>query len=476
VLDEQRGRLYVTTRFDNAVKVINLATRAELAAVTLRNPEPASVVAGRPLLYDATQLSANGEASCASCHIFGDMDDLAWDLGNPDEVVTHNPLSLNVASEIEILIGKLLFGVDSKVNGSDKADEFHPMKGPMTTQTLRGLKTSGAMHWRGDRATGFFGSDALDANLSFNNFIVAFQGLIGRSAMPSAADMQKFTDFQLQVLLPPNPIRNLDNSLNSAQQRGRNFYSGTRPSDGIQIPGLDLIPGENAFTCEGCHRIDPAQGFFGTGGSGSFEGIPQIVKIPHLRNQYQKVGMFGAPKVSFFGQADTGNVGDQIRGFGYVHDGSVDTLFQFFTAQVFNPQLTVGFPIINPDATRRDVVQFVLAFDTDLAPIVGQQVTLTSTNASAANPRITLLMQRARTAFTSKMLGGVTKECELVASVAQSGALRGYLYDPAAGDFVAADGSRVGDGALRALAATAGQEVTYTCVPPGSGRRIALNQ
>ena len=64
------------------------------------------------------------------------------------------------------------------------------MKGPMTTQTLRGLRNAGAMHWRGDRATGFFGSDPLDANLSFNNFIVAFEGLLGRDGLPSAADMQ----------------------------------------------------------------------------------------------------------------------------------------------------------------------------------------------------------------------------------------------------------------------------------------------
>ena len=26
------------------------------------------------------------------------------------------------------------------------------MKGPMTTQTLRGMDNSGAMHWRGDRS------------------------------------------------------------------------------------------------------------------------------------------------------------------------------------------------------------------------------------------------------------------------------------------------------------------------------------
>ncbi len=89
-------------------------------------------------------------------------------------------------------------------------------------------------------------------------------------------------------------------------------------------------------------------------------------------------------------------MGDQIRGFGFVNDGSVDTLFRFFTAIVFNPQLTAGFPIVNPDATRRDVVQFMLAFDSDLAPVVGQQVTLTSGNASAVNSRIDLLIQRAK--------------------------------------------------------------------------------
>ncbi|HKX31797.1 MAG TPA: hypothetical protein VJ302_29195, partial [Blastocatellia bacterium] len=66
VLDEARGRLYVMTRFDNSVKVIDLASKREIAKSVLPNPEPASVVAGRPLLYDATRFSGNGEASCAS--------------------------------------------------------------------------------------------------------------------------------------------------------------------------------------------------------------------------------------------------------------------------------------------------------------------------------------------------------------------------------------------------------------------------
>jgi DNA-binding beta-propeller fold protein YncE len=439
-LDEARGRMYVMTRFDNAVKVIDLATRAETASLALPNPEPASVVTGRPMLYDSATLSGNGEAACASCHIFGDEDELAWDLGNPDDVVKSNPIP--------------------SVNGGSTV--FHPMKGPMTTQTLRGLSNSGAMHWRGDRSSGVFGVGAFDPTLSFNNFIVAFQGLIGSASMPTTAQMQAFTSFQLQVALPPSPVRNLDNSLTAAQSAGKSFYTGTRPADATA-------------TCNGCHLLDPAAGAFGTNQKVSFEGIvSQNFKIPHLRNMYTKVGMFGNPKISVFEAADSGTTGNQVRGFGFTNDGSVDTLFRFFSAVVFHPSAGVGFPLTNPDAARRNVEQYMLAFDTDLAPIVGQQITLTSSNGAVAGPRIDLLEARARAAFTSKVLGGVVKECELVAMVAQAGTIKGALFDPSTSTFVpAGGGAPLSDAAARALASTPGQEVTFTCVPPGSGARIA---
>jgi DNA-binding beta-propeller fold protein YncE len=471
-LDEARGRLYVLTRFDNSVKVINLATKQEIAAATLPNPEPASVVQGRPFLYDATQFSGNGEASCASCHIFGDMDDLAWDLGNPDDVVKPNPINIIFGGSATLTVAPLLFGLNDPINGTGNMADFHPMKGPMTTQTLRGLLNSGAMHWRGDRANGEFGINATDANLSFNNFIVAFDGLIG-GPRPSAAQMQQFTNFQLQVIPPPNPVRKLDNSLTAAQQRGSNFYFGSQPADGISLP---LIGGET-HNCNGCHVVDRAQGFFGTGRSASFEGITQVFKIPHLRNLYAKVGMFGGPKVPFFLASDSGNMGDQIRGFGFVNDGSVDTVFRFLTAVVFRPLITSGFPLINPDGTRRDVEQFILAFDSDLAPIVGQQVTLNRSNAKSVGPRIALMIQRAETPFVSKALGGLVKETDLVAHVALKGRIKSFIYDPDARNFIPDDGGpRLSDAALRALAMTPGQEVTYTCEAPGSGQRPAFYQ
>jgi hypothetical protein len=476
-LDEARGLMYVMTRFDNAVKVIDLTAQAEIIQLALPNPEPASVVQGRPMLYDATNFSGNGEATCSSCHIFGDMDNLAWDLGNPDASVSTSPIPINLGNFVSNPLAKLLISFDFQVNGSGNPADFHPMKGPFTTQTLRGMANSGAMHWRGDRSTGPFGTSAFDPMISFLNFAPAFQGLVGSATQPSAAQMQSFAAFQLQVLPPPNPVRKLDNSLTTAQTAGRDFYSGARPSDGVNSPLADTLLGQKAsFSCNGCHVLDPSQGFFGTGGNQSFENLPQIVKIPHLRNAYDKIGMFGTPKVSFYSAADSGNMGNQIRGFGFTGDGSTDTMFRFLTATVFDPTANSGFPQQNTDVMRRNVEQFILAFDSDLAPIVGQQVTLTSTNSASVGPRIDLLISRAGASFVSKSLNptGPVMECDVVAQLVLNGQRTGYFYDPVAHNFVSSDGTtRMTDQALRALAATPGQEITYTAATPGSGPRMA---
>jgi len=208
--------------------------------------------------------------------------------------------------------------------------------------------------------------------------------------------------------------------------------------------------------CNGCHALNPSAGFFGTDGLMSIEGEPQEFKIPHLRNAYQKVGMFGMPKVAFFRDGDTTSLGAQVRGFGFLHDGSVDTLFRFHGAGVFS---------IN-DTERAQLEQFVLAFDSNLAPIVGQQITLTSTNAAAVGGRIDLLIARA-----------AAGECDVVVKGNVGTEQRGWLRQ-ANGQFRSdrlAD-PLLSDAALRAQAASAGQERTYTCVPPGSGQRIGVDR
>jgi DNA-binding beta-propeller fold protein YncE len=459
-LDEAHGRLYVLTRFDNAVSVVDLGSGLEVDHLPFHSPEPPVVTDGRSFLYDAVGTSANGEASCASCHVFGDLDQLAWDLGNPDDVVTSNPMAI-----------KLAIGAGGSVNGGAAVNEFHPMKGPMTTQTLRGLANSGPMHWRGDRANGFFGSGLGEA-LSFDNFIVAFEGLVGRETILSTPDMQAFTDFALTLTLPPNPVRALDNSLTPDQQAGRDFYLGSRRSDGINIENL-------GFTCNGCHTLDAGQGFFGTNGDASFENEEQIVKIAHLRNLYQKIGMFGMPNVPFLNGFDNGHQGDQIRGFGFLHDGSIDTLFRFFNATVFNESGGVCFDgPAGGNVKRRQMEQFMLAFDSDLAPVVGQQVTLNDSNGAAANPRIDLLIQRAQASFTSKVLGGAVTECDLVVKGTLVDEARGWVMSSTATAFISdrAIEPPTPDATLRLVAAVPGQALTYTCVPPGSGRRVGIDR
>jgi len=436
VLDESNQRLYVLTRFDDSVKVVNTTTNTEIAQHSLHNPEPAAVVDGRPLLYDARFTSSNGEASCSSCHVFGDFDSLGWDLGNPDDVVkpNNNPPGL--------------------IGGTQA---FHPMKGPMTTQTLRGLATHGPMHWRGDRTGATFPGDplGLDEQLAFEAFNVAFPGLLGRDqGMIPADDMTAFTNFILTVRLPPNPIRALDNSLNAQQNAGRNTYMFGAPQDIVAV-------------CNGCHVLDPSQGFFGSAGRATFENETQEFKVPHLRNAYQKVGMFGMPEVPFVNITDTQHTGDQVRGFGMLHDGSIDTVLHFLHASVFS--LT--------DTERTNLEEFVFAYDSDLAPIVGQQVTLTSSNAAVVNTRINLLIARATTNFVLFGMPGA-KECDLVVKGTVGGEQRSYLFMPASGRFQPdrAAEATLPDATLRAFASTPGQELTYTCTPPGSGTRMGLDR
>ena len=257
----------------------------------------------------------------------------------------------------------------------------------------------------------------------------------------------------------------VDNALSPSAQRGHDFYVGTRLSDGV--PGF-------GFTCAGCHELDPAQGYFGTGTKQSFENEPQIMKVPQLRNAYAKVGMFGMIQASFFEPQDSSPQGPQIRGFGFLHDGSTDTLFRFFHATVFAPNANAGFD--GGDAQRRDVEAFVMSFDADLAPIVGQQATLRADNATKVGPRIDLLIARAKAPFVSKVLGGSTTECDLTAKVRVDGRNRGYVMTPT-GEFAPDDGSAtLSDADLRALASVPGQEVTYTAVPPGSGQRVGVDR
>ena len=424
VLDEPRNRLYVMNRIEHSISIVsnasNPATAIETAVVALRyDPSPAAARVGRRFLYDARSTSAHGDSACASCHIFGDLDSLAWDLGNPFGAIEPNPNPFIIGS----------------------AAPFHPLKGPMTTQSLRGMAAAGPMHWRGDRTNA---SDPLDEDLAFKEFNPAFVGLLGRQNQLTTGEMQDFTDFILTVRYPPNPIRNLDNTLTtgSAEDQGNTFF---------HTNGVD-----GGATCVFCHT-DP----LGTGGLSTFEGEPQEFKVAHLRNLYQKVGMFGVPN----GVPIPPNpVGNQVRGFAYLHDGSVSTVFNFLQAPVFN----FGSGALGI-TRRRNVEAFMMRFDTGLAPIVGQQVSATPTTFAdgTVTARINLLIAQAE-------LGN----CDVIVKGSIAGEQRGAVYLTATNNFRPdrASEPNLSPAALLNLAQTSGQEITYTAVPPGSGNRMGIDR
>jgi len=429
-LDEERDRLYVLAHFSNELVVVNTRNRQVVGRHRMFSPEPASVIEGRPFLYDARHTSSHGDSACASCHIFGDFDGLSWDLGAPDE--RSFPNTGPVFSRPEFISAPL-------------TSDFLAVKGPMATQSLRGLANHGAMHWRGDRRGGLQSTThvqpdtgAYDEQAAFKAFNVAFPGLNGRSAQLPAADMQKFTDFTLALTYPPNPIRRLDDELTPAQMRARSRYFGCeinnesmaqrkcadgrdideetlncnclnppefvlgllpRPSYCPAQPRCTLDVSDFQNTCNGCHTLDARgnsafgvdkPGFFGTDGRSTNDSVSHMLKIPHLRNAYQKVGMFGSVQTrpgvglnnladSVFGPREGGLLsaqnaflGEQVRGFGFTHAGEEDTIFHFFSSVGFarapSPSIAFandnrgGFAPVLPHDTRA-------CFDDQLQPL-----------------------------------------------------------------------------------------------------------
>jgi len=177
--------------------------------------------------------------------------------------------------------------------------------------------------------------------------------------------------------------------------------------------------------------------------------------------------MFGEAPTDFFPNADGSFMGDQVRATGFLHDGSVSTAFNFVGAGVFS---------LN-DNQQSDLEAFIIEFDSDLAPIVGQQATLTSNSGTDILDRIDLLIARAdATYYTSPTFGDV-KECDLIVKGVLNGQYRGWLYEGS--DTFTSDDS--GDppwskSALLAVADVPGQSLTFTCVPPGSGTRMGINR
>jgi YVTN family beta-propeller protein len=456
-LDERHNRLYVFNRFDDSISTVDTVGQTVVSTLPLFDPTPQVIKSGRPFLYDTHLTSGLGQLSCGSCHVDARMDRLAWDLGDQTGTMDVIDSTFNFAN-----------------NSPNPTNNFHPMKGPMTTLTLQDIIGHEPFHWRGDR-------EGIEA------FGPTFTNLQGMPGGLTTNQMQQFKNFLATVRFAPNPFRQIDNSLSTNLPIPGHFAlgRGALPA-GAQLPNGNAVNGMNTFRlittpdCIVCHTLPTGLGTDMNFITNHWVSLPVSTnnshhvaliellrsselpfKIPSLRNLFDKMGM------------DLAHTNSRA-GFGFLHDGGVDTLVRF---------LQDGLSLTNDQQTA-DIVAFLLSFTgSDLIPGsltdinrspglpsldtpagVGKQITVNSSNSVALiNTMIS-------------MAGNPTNRVELIVKGFKNGAARGWFFNTNGSIFLSdRPGETYTSTALRALAAI-GSEQTYTLVPSGAGRRMGIDR
>jgi hypothetical protein len=455
-LHETSNRLYVLLRFSNALAIVDGAGLTKLGEVGLHDPSPPALLAGRRFLYDGIDSSGHGDAACSSCHISGDEDGLAWDLGDPEGAMT--PYSNTLDNVRFITVGGI--NCPDGLGICRSHDGFDPQKGPMRTQTLRSMLEP--LHWRGDRPT----------MREFNGAFVGLMGKenIGTPAGPkglSDADMNKFRDFALGIRMAPNPFRNVDDTVPNAMVQPRGSPFPGNPANGEDLFNNNASDG-NVSTCVSCH----AHPFGAAGGSlggvqpqqptsqnatalfnGNPDGSPHSdLEVPHLRNMHEKYGPTFGPAGGPFPESKTG--------FGFVHDGSIPDLGTFLSAAVFT---------LTP-AEAADIATFMFHFPTDTKPAVGRQVTVPAGTPPTGSPAEESLLG---TLVSLGNLANASRHCELVAAGLSGGRPRTHYLS---GGAWTTDVNGEAQVSLTALRQAADGPITFMCVPVGSGPRLGADR
>ncbi|RYD49020.1 MAG: hypothetical protein EOP85_02415 [Verrucomicrobiaceae bacterium] len=413
------SHLHVLNKISDTLTTIRTDDGAILSEISLGSidPMPANIRTGRGVLYDA-RLSGNGTLSCATCHLDADRDGLAWDLGDPG------------GSMVSVATADLSLHDYETVYNKD----LHPMKGPLVTQTLRGLALNDAeavdvtdgsirpaaaivtkFHWRGDKP-------------SIQSFNSTFTNLMGGS-LQSAASMDRLAEYLRSIVLPPNPNRSLDNLPRS------------------DLPQGDAVNGRNVFMnhaqshCMVCHTLP--------GGTDQNVDMPELagknqpMKNPSLRTVYQRADLF-LPIVG----------GNSLSGFGLGSDGSGHALpiaHDYSLSLINRPPITAA-----KAKSLADLTAFILSFDTGTAPTASHGLTLNSArkNDGSLLDRLAILEARASSGDNG-----------LVAWGQVSGILRRYEWDSAISLYRADNQTTVTRAGLLALL-TGDDALTFSGILP----------
>ena len=359
--------------------------------------------------------------------------------------------------------------------------QFHPMKGPMVTQTFMDIIGKEPLHWRGDRK-------------GIENFNGAFVGLLGDDTQLTPAQMQEFENFLATLSFPPNPNRAIDNTLRSSLALPGHFTTGRFGPAGLPLPvgnpqrGLalyrppSLLAGVRA--CVSCHTLPTGMGTdftfnvptslfipFPIGPAGerhhaivAGNGVSTItLKIPQLRSVIDKVGFNTTQLLN-------------TSGFGLMHDGSVDSVERLVSEPIFSTA---------NDQDVADLVAFLLSFSgsglpggtlqntleppgtasNDTHAAVGMQVTVV-TVASTPTPQIQKIATLSQLAAEDKI--GV------IARVHGQGIPRGFYFD---GTYWQSDRLLESWPTATLLnSAALGNELTITAVPRGTQVRLGVDR
>lgn len=369
-LSADGSRVFVLNKISDTLTTIATAGGERIAESRIgsANTLPTAHRIGRGVLNDA-RLSGNGTISCASCHIDGEHDGLAWDLGDPAGAMVAIP-----SADLSIH--------DTVVYNRD----LHPMKGPMVTQTLRGLALNDStvttpaaavvtkFHWRGDKP-------------SIQSFNTVFPNLMGGDERPST-EMDRLAEYLVALIHHPNPNRNLDRSLK------------TNLNGGNASTGLELFINHARSHCLTCHGFN--------GGTDQNLDLPgeygrlQPIKTPPLRLTYQRDAIFNP---------STG--ASSLSGFGFGADGTLHLLPRAHP---------YALDILRP-ADLPHLTAFLLSFDTGTAPVVGYQVTASPASATAPQTQGDLTTLENRTNLS---------DSALVATGEIAGIRRTFRWDPIA--------------------------------------------
>lgn len=406
VLDAHGDYAFVHERMANRLAIVDLVAGQVVRELDF-GLEPLSehLRRGRGFLYDAL-LSGNGSASCAGCHIDAEHDLLAWNLGDPSGSMSPVPPQAPRP--------------DFPPN-SFPAYDFHPMKGPMVTQTLRGLAGNKPYHWRGDKA------DVED----FNGAFVSLMGgdLLAPEEITAMADWVRSLSHQ------PNSNMNPDRSYSASAQAGKTAFE--------TLPAVDF-GGGFTLRCMDCHS-EPD-------GSGpvtilpiptTFIGPSQPTNTPQLRGLHRRGAALitGAPSKV---------------GFGFSHDGGLPDLRFFLEIPAFS---------LTPTAVKNDLAEFLRCFDTGVAPAVGRRIRLDLASALGVSFQTELQLLESRVA---------AGDIDLVAIGLEDGRPARFAYDPTTTLYRSSyDGLSRPRSVLESLAAAGRVELVFTALPPGEAPRHA---